>query len=904
MAFNRDDNLTAGVVAGAVTSGLMPWVGDWLSDRYSSKQVEQLNIIKDIYMIELGATSEPDIFILENGYPKAKYDDDSIFSVPQASANDNQTGAGNYGGNSKYFISAIEGYLKNHNKRFFGRGKKVDVIALVLIEWLNWASYELPLLNYDSASSGLLEKRKNYLSKICVSELFSRATFYRRALTRFDTFHKLQAILDGCIQICKQEEKKQSVRDYLGKCRKVFIKLLQDSVSIFYLTCDEQAHNDTFSPIHFIDHGINTYGKISNNQYQAYSRISLTENGRMLKDVINLTGLKTLLSPEWDVKSEDTSKISEYYDANGKSLSVNTGTQPVVFFPWHDDIVSARRNLTTWQAIGEALIDFSVKINIVNVSYDIVGGRGDNWVSQPAKKSFLDLLLIVDTSLQELIFKFAEYLKTENNRRNIYHKANRLKPNAGWKVNFYKMMTIIEEINQDGSLIHHLTVQIRNIINQYPVASQALAAQELTFFNMMRRLKGLDPLPKPEVTSTISESAPLTANTLQSFDIKLKEIKQLRLKIAANKKGMIHFSKPGLNKFKTDVLTATLDTRTSIQWANEFLTVHKHFFIKYNAILNKLMLAIAKKDFHYLGLLQIELTKSFSEILEKINQEKPQWRFKYSIIPVSAGWPFHRQGRQFANLLYQELATTFQNVSKFISKTTYELEAEEKIERLRENQSASLILLADSIKQTNYKALQTSHQLIARHIASEAGKKQNVSEFLAAVTEQKAEAAVSDDDNSIQSLIDNLVKWSNSAYEKYSAWMKSKYLTDIEFFTNESDTLASLLNVTEVLDELRIFDEKNAGSNLAETARDVLRTLCKQLDAVPVRVPEIDNRMGNLEQVGLMRDFLIICLEGNLSESGQLKSNFKENCKIIFNEKRNRAAQSPQQASEQPRQVR
>jgi hypothetical protein len=228
MSLNRVDNQAAGVVAGAVATGLVAWFTGWLSDKYSSKQAEQLKQIKDLYMIELGATTEPDIFILENGYPKAKYSDHGILSIQQGRANDNRVGVGNFFGNSKFFMAAIEDYLKSRNKRFIGGGKKGDVLALVLIEWLNWANNDLPQLKYDKDSLALLEKRKNYLSKICKGEYFSRATFYRRAITKFDTFHKLQAILDGCIQICKEEEKKQSVRDYLNKCREVFVGLLQD----------------------------------------------------------------------------------------------------------------------------------------------------------------------------------------------------------------------------------------------------------------------------------------------------------------------------------------------------------------------------------------------------------------------------------------------------------------------------------------------------------------------------------------------------------------------------------------------------------------------------------------------------------------------------------------------------
>jgi hypothetical protein len=191
-----------GVVAGAIGSAVVAWMSGLLSEKYSSSDAEKLTAIRKLYMVELNAKTEPEHLSLdEQGYPKKKYIT-NIGSINIGIASDNRSGPGQYFASSKLFVGTIGTYLDARYKRTIGSGKKGDVLALVLIEWLDWANNHLPMLDYDNDSLKILEARKRYLSKLISNAYFRHSSYWRRGTTKFDTLIKLQNVLDGCIETC------------------------------------------------------------------------------------------------------------------------------------------------------------------------------------------------------------------------------------------------------------------------------------------------------------------------------------------------------------------------------------------------------------------------------------------------------------------------------------------------------------------------------------------------------------------------------------------------------------------------------------------------------------------------------------------------------------------------------
>jgi hypothetical protein len=893
-----------GLLAGGVASSLIGWAASWLSDKYTGKEAEKLDSIKKLYMVELNAKAEPEVLTLDDkGFPKKKYTDVGVTSNRIGRASDNRVGTGNYFANSKPFMGTIEIYLKARQRRSVGAGKKGDVLALVLIEWLDWANDDLPKLGYDKDSLILLEARKKYLSKLIADDYFRHSDWWRRGTTKFDTLIKLQSLLDGCIEICKQEEKKQSVREYLSKCREIGVSTLRECLTILYLLCDEKAHLNYFLPVNYISHDKGIYGKVSNDEWNIYERVSNTENGRVLKDIIQFGGLDSPGFPK------ATQYSSQYYDEKLKALASSWKKSDVVNFPWNnDDQTSITNQIASFQALGESVLDFTAILKILDLAYDVVGGKGDEWASRPAKELFLYALKDFEKSLKNLVERFSKFLTNQDALRGEYNHVNSVSPHKQWNPNFTLISNSIEEIQKNGSAIEKSTEAVENIIEQFPISSELLAAKEKRFSDEVKRRQGLEIPTSPSIperpidSNSFSQNPPnidLLSNSLSYLNQLLSEINNFRFPIRKSLKGFVIIDKPGLKEFKDDTQMYAnmfpngwgIDNYDN--WANGFLTQHKDFFVNYHTILDQLKLAIQKKDINDIVALQDNLSKIFNEISLKIDNEKPQWKFKYGFIPVRLGSPFNRLARKFAITLSHELNANFESVSAFISKIEASLKAFPAIETEEKSDESSSFQLANAVKILGVSlqsSIAKSEQLI-KQLEDKRLKQQTViinphpiaelEETKISISEESAISTSSNDlslsiNQDSESIADEMMSWIESVYSIYTNWQKSDYFGDIKFFENP---LAVELALDKILQNRELID-----SDAREILVDSIFTLYKELGSCLKKslLASPENK-AKFEQVNLLVNFLKVVMEFNPEDLRHSKENLKRVCSDTFN---------------------
>jgi hypothetical protein len=743
-------------LAGAAGVGTIAWlVNWWFTDKYSKKEIAHLKKINEIYSDNISADRKSPILQLREGedIPVHKFTEDKLEQI--AGLNENRIGNENFLVIPDLIIGTIEDYIVERNQRFFASGKAGDVLSIVLLELRNWARDDLTQMDYTEETLKLLIKRKAYVAELIKNGGFDKGFFGKRKITKFDTFKKIESFLDDCITACKEEQSKQTVRDHLRKCRKHSVSILKNCLSIFYLFIDKQANKVTFKAKNYLGCNENRSSD-SRMELEINRKISTTENGRILKDIILLTGLDAPANPA----PRDVHRISRYYNNERNSNKRIKWESNVVTYPWNNE--NSNISIQKFQDLGQHFLHFYKICEELEYWYKAIRESDDDSFSERGVTKFLDAIEKLKSIKANLVFQFKDYYESHENKKRST-EGDVKKESDQWSANFERMSKKIDKI-------------------------------EIVIKSSFHRNQNGDEI------NSIEQAA-------------------------------------------ADALRFPVTTTSHV-----FCTSHSEFFDKYNAVLNNTVISSHKKDIPSLAL-QVDLLKEmFKEILSTIENEKPQWRFKYFIIPESLGWPFHGEKRYFTETFTKELKNRFELTMRFINSRKDSI-----VTDLRTSAGIKYQMDQEAKRRTERIELYTSllHKLPKP-----------------ADVEQKEEVV-----GPTQQPLD---KWFSETRKLFTDWQDKDYSTSFECFIDINTTEMKLTEFLKYIDDANPTQQENIIGS-AFFMRCILTDVCLK-DPI-MRYAE--NRK-NLNQVTLLEKFLHVIVDSKSEDFSKRKSEFETECKKAF----------------------
>jgi hypothetical protein len=332
--------------------------------------------------------------------------------------------------------------------------------------------------------------------------------------------------------------------------------------------------------------------------------------------------------------------------------------------------------------------------------------------------------------------------------------------------------------------------------------------------------------------------------------------------------GYVVLNKTGFKKFKDNVNHFTTISQNTWEigdsykyWAKGFLTHHNDFFVEYDEILNQTLMASKAKNVLDLELQTNLLNTTYSKLLSALESEKPKWRFKYFIIPVAVGRPFHSEAREFAESLSNELESRLEQTKEFISNRIDSIESSAR-----------------------------SRDSIQYQLAHEARRVEGGNALLARAEQDLPGHS---EDESKEELINPLVNnirpldiWIKNAKAIYTYWGLNRYSTTLKFVNNKN---VALTHLDEVLSHLNAAsdEEKFLFLFIVNDMYGELSTLC--LNDPMLHAPE---HKSNLDQIILLRKFLQVIIHSQTEDFSQRKGEFEDCCNTIFNSVNDRVISS------------
>jgi hypothetical protein len=828
--------------------GVIGWFKSWSSDVYSDKEIKSLEKIRALYIEELGSVVPGILTLTEENKPTGNYSKADILAAQNGRVFANRGATGNFFAYPQYFIGTIHDYLKEKHQRYFGAGRKGDILTLVFLELKEWAEKELPKLSYDKNTLVQLQKRKNYLTRLIQEDFFSHGMFQRR-ITKFNALIKLNIILDGFIAICEGEMKRESIRENLSKCRESCVGILRKSLDICYYSCDVDARENTFVPEIYVNQSTR---HVSIKEREIYNRISKSENGEILKVISILSGLSIPGFPIF----ENITNTSKYYDDKFDPIYLDWTNSSQVY-PWQN----GKHSIIAFQRLGAVILKLTDVLRILDLSRDIVSGLGDYWVSQPAKMDFLELLKELELSLQVLKIEFSSFLQCHDDPRTNYNQEMRINGDKGWNPSFTIMKNLLGNVEESIKSVTGFIDNMREIIKDYPIRSVELGAKEIVFVNQMRRRKGLEPI----VVHPAQDPNHPSPNHQSNFQV--DSVEELKFTISKSTDCFIFMATPDLLKNSIKKPDSFYDN-----WAHNFLTHHQDLLLAHNQIIADLQLAIKNNDTPNIKLLDIALQANLADLISNLQAEKPQWRFKYFVIPVSLGWPFHRKAGKFAELLTNELvnklAQSIQTIQRYSEISSSFANSNNDINRALDNQAS--IISINITRGQNF--VDSMLDLLTSNKQQSPRSDVGIESKHSANTECKSEPVIT------------LTTWRREVHAAYFAWVENENNASFEFFPAKEITESTLNRLIELLNSADVQKREIFISSIFSLYQDINSSICDI-------EPNTSKNIESLEQLKLLSKFLKVMMDSQTVDINQSIGEFMVVVKRTFDSKKARIAQ-------------
>jgi hypothetical protein len=678
------------------------------------------------------------------------------------------------------------------------------------------------------------------------------------------------------------------------------VGIIKESLTTLYLLSDKKAHINYFFAENFMNHGQQTYGNIANDEWNIYQRIRESENGRILNDTILLGGLNTVGFPQ------QTQPIySQYYNEKLLAKKYPWKESDIIEFPWNQngkDFLILQ--IETFQQLGERVLDFNSILKILDLAYDVVGGKGDRWASKPAKELLLVALSDLDATLQKLVDCFIAFIDLQNRSRHKYNHKNSINPQEDWNANFTLISQAIEEIDKYKNSVKSSIEAVGNVIRKFPISSDILDTKEKQFSQEVRKRQGIE-FPDiaedliPEESSSAASSSADMGSSLGKVETWINEINNLRFPITSTLNGFLIIDKPGLKIFKDDekkfkvLFSKGWGISNYNNWANGFVTYHQKFFNDFHETLDQLKLSISSKDINNIQTQQTHLNAIFTQISNELDKERPMWKFKYGIFPIRLGRPFNRRAASFANLFKTELETTYVSMNSLIGKLILALKSETADNSQKESEESDYLTLMKTIQSLSLstsQSIKNTTQLIAQWNEKKARKTEvqhalsttlaELEECTPSVEESKVSSSNSSNTSSSLGISTSvaptdMMVWIEGMYSQYLKWQGQGYQGDIQFFIDTASALKTL--------DVMVENRNSIDPDVREILLDPIFTLYKELNfCIKKFSTKSSDNQYNLDQLQIFSNLLKIVLDIQPDDNNKSREQFEKLCSGIL----------------------
>lgn len=331
------------------------------------------------------------------------------------------------------------------------------------------------------------------------------------------------------------------------------------------------------------------------------------------------------------------------------------------------------KSLKEFQSFGESILRVANLKKLIEEAYDLTGKVGDLWAygDIQGKLSLKALLFLLEKEIDLLKSRFDKVYLYHNNQRQAYNLKYRINPQKGYNLNFNKVddqkYTIDNLFFSIKNASQSIQTQMKNIPENI---GKRIDTKKKEFYKAVTKyLKQFHPnaygqyqLLDSHVLSGMNDK-PLD-NVGERMDIKIKwPIKSDSKRYPRlDKADFYHYIRPGVN----------ISMRNSnwklgnnyYDWSTLFFSNNRERFNSFQNKAKKLEDKVKDAvDLEDVRQAAQQFNHELEELQTKIQNERPAWRFKFSIWPVkTAGWPFNRKADQFADLILKEISYSRINV--------------------------------------------------------------------------------------------------------------------------------------------------------------------------------------------------------------------------------------------------
>jgi hypothetical protein len=652
---------------------------DWLlGNAYSKQSREHLQILKNIYTKCFNTSSYPANWNLKsNNQPEFSYTGSDFSNYAQPGVN--EASVKHFPYYSVSMSDTIITYLNTRKNRRFGSGNPGDLLEQFLGEWLQWSTNSLPNMEYDATTIAKLKNRLTYIDTVIGNiYLFDFSPFVKRKNNKNACLQMIKQNIELAIELAEQETQRRAAKQLLDQARTNISILLTHCINIIFYARKTATKDKVFN--------INDYVKDD-----AYPEVMKTHTGKMLYEVILLAGVESFTLQR---TVTDTKHTFQYFDAHNVAQKIDWTSNVLNDAPiWIESDKSKEKTATQQrsytviiQDLCAAVLRFAEVKKLIEEAYDLTGLAGDLWayVDKTGKRSIEALLVLYKSELAKLEKAFKDFYDSQTKMRTAYMTKISRKEKNDSNLNFNK---IIDKWPQVPELFSQLAITLGEIsdkLQNFPAnAETAINIKQQQFYQHINEVFQHSYPAEAEKYHLECQTSALTIFANDSGSPRLNTSLQEDNTLSANRFILQRFKLPfngavlrDVKKYadfhngdvKTDNINAIPEAwrlgQSYSDWSENFFNRNRLLFQHYDQLEEKYHEAIKLCDATQIETCRRAIKQALLDIYNKIDSERPKWRFKYLIWPVTIGKPFNREASKFATLLMTDLGTTYKKVKE------------------------------------------------------------------------------------------------------------------------------------------------------------------------------------------------------------------------------------------------
>lgn len=593
---------------------------------------------------------------------------------------DNRNQSGNFHYQTTLIADIVSSYLKHRKQRKSGgKGKPGDLVEQFFGEWIHFALNDLSTYDFDEKAIERLGQRLQYLENVQKNESIFKFGIIKRNKNKFDTMESIKQQLHACRAFASQEILRRCARQEFDVCRRESSAVLLSCARFMYYARQSKVDHEPIELSKFIS---------PNGQYLTeaenllYPLLHKTHTGAMLAEVVSQAGLVAFGT----VENEPVTKMYEYIDLQLQARPIQWKKERDCDMPpWVETDTEVKEQLSSFQELAKNILKTARIKQLLEEAYELAGTVGDFWAygDKQGRASLDALLFLLETELAMLKKRVNSIYQFHDSRRQSYNIIHQINAAKGVNPNFNKVDRQKEMIDSYCQSVNQAIFRIRQQMKDFPDdMPKRIDEKKKAFYHAVNEcFKQFHPdrasayqvavSEKPAlqaVARTIEEKPLAAATQLLTPKTEKPEVTTFQLNLVESEKykGYWYLNKdefkdfiyrfPNQNKVETRQQQWKLGNKY-YDWMKGFFTRHISEFQQYQAHAAEFSKNLSSvTEISMMQTQSITLVKHIQQLKQKIEEERPRWRFKRGVWPIKTkGWPFNREAHRFAKHLLNEL---------------------------------------------------------------------------------------------------------------------------------------------------------------------------------------------------------------------------------------------------------